>query len=382
VSSGVGTSEGAASIRGSAPPLSVRAKVSQVAVRALAPDSAWSAVCIWVVWSLSLLALATVTMWFRPHDLSPTVIQSGLVGEGFLWPLRLWDYEHYLTISQEWYPADRVTMHYAFFPLWPAILALGATTIGAAATGTLVSLAASLAVFVGVSIGNPLASVRRTAIALACFPSSHVLLLAYPDGLALASAVWAWILASRDRWAAAAALGAIAALARPNGFLIAIPLFFIARRASQSRRWFAVLAPPLTLAAVQGYFGWRSGDVLASGKAAKTWMHVDLSDLLLSPLATPGALWELVVAAVAVGLCIAAWRSRMDRGSAAFATAVIAMKLAGGVVEGTGRRMLFAFPLVWAAANATWFRRPWAFAALGVSLSAVHVLDMTSRVPW
>ena len=330
-----------------------------------------------------LLVTAAVSAWLRPYEPSPNVVASGLVGDGVLWPLRLWDYEHYLALSQYWYPEGVVTGHYAFFPLFPAILAAGGGTTGAAVVGTIVALAASAAVFVGVSIANPLASVRRTAIALACLPKSYVLLLAYPDGLALAGAVFAWILATRGRWTWAAVLGVVAATARPNGFLIAIPLFFLARRAhgDGAARWVAVAAPPLAFVAVLTYFWQRSGDPFAYTTAQETWVTGDRWDILKTPFASPALFWEATLATLAVVLCILAWRSRLSRAWPAYATAIVAMSFASGSVDGMGRRMLLAFPLVWVAASARWFGRAWAFAALGACLSVIFMLTMVTQIP-
>jgi hypothetical protein len=355
--------------------------VRDVAARAVAPDSAWAAVTVWALWACVMLGTATISMWVRPYDPSPNVIASGLLADGFLWPLRLWDYEHYLALSQHWYPDGVVTGHYAFFPLFPALLAAGGGTTGAAVIGTTVAVAASAAAFIGVSIANPLASVRRTAIALACLPKSYVLLLAYPDGLALAGAVWAWILATRGRWTSAALLGVVAATARPNGFLIAIPLFFLAMRARGNARWRAVAAPPLAFAGVMAYFWQRSGDPLAYTTAQETWVTGDRLDLLLTPFASRALLWEATLAILAVVLCVIAWRSRLSRAWAAYATAIVGMSLASGSVDGTGRRMLLAFPLVWVAASARWLGRAWAFAVLGICLAVIHMLTMVSHVP-
>jgi hypothetical protein len=352
----------------------------RVLARALAADSAWSAVTVWAVWAAVLLVAVVVSQWVRPHEPSPNVVRSGLLGEGFLWPLRLWDYSHYLTIAHIGYPEGAATVQYAFFPLWPAILALGEGTIGAAALGTIVAVAASAAAFVGVAVANPSGSVRRTAIALACVPSSYVLLLVYPDGLALAAAVWACILASRDRWAAATFLGLVAALARPNGFLVALALLFLARRATGKARWVAVAVPPLAFCCVMAYFWWRSGSMFAFTEA-QAWARGHPWEVLLSPFTSTAMLWDGILAGFAVVLCVLLWRSSLDRMWPIYATAVLAMSLGSGTVWGAPRHMLFAFPLIWAAADTSPRLRWWPLPVLGACLSIVHVFVMVSHVP-
>ena len=355
-------------------PLGNRSIVRRALARALAPGSAWSAVTVWIVWALVLTAVVAFVQVVRPYDPWPNVDRSG-----FLWPIRLWDYAHYASISQHWYPEGSATVEYAFFPLLPAILALGGKTIGAAALGTIVAIAASAAAFVGVATANPSGSVRRTAVALACMPTSYVLFLVYPEGLALAAAVWACILASRDRWAGAAALAVVASLARPNGFLIAVALLLLARHSTSRSRWVAVVAPPIAFVGVLAYFWWRSGSMFAFTEA-QGWARGHPWELPLSLFESPARMWEGIIVAFAIYLCIRLWRSSVDRAWPAFATAVLAMSLGSGTVWGASRHMMFAFPLVWAAAESERLRR-WPYAMLGASLSIVHMLVILPDVP-
>ena len=140
---------------------------------------------------------------------------------GPLWPLFTWDFGWYRAIAIFGYPNGHGGPFYAFFPLWPLILrASGSIPDWAAALG--VVIAASGLAFLGVAAASPSGQRRRAAFALACWPGSFMLLLAYPDALALAAAAWAAALMLRGRPLPAGALGAVAALARPTGFLIEI----------------------------------------------------------------------------------------------------------------------------------------------------------------
>src|SRR5207244_2933054 len=101
-----------------------------------------------------------------------------------------------------------------------ALLAAGAVWAAWLAAVLGVVVAASGVAFLGVAAASPSGQGRRAALALACWPGSFMLLLAYPDVLALAAAAWAAALVLRGRPFLAGALGAVAAVARPTGFLI------------------------------------------------------------------------------------------------------------------------------------------------------------------
>jgi hypothetical protein len=351
-----------------------RGVIRRALARALAPESAWSAVTIWTAWATVLTAAVVFVQVIRPYDPWPEVDRSG-----FLWPLRLWDYAHYTSISQHWYPEGSPNVEFAFFPLLAVILAVGSKTIGAAALGTIVAVAASAAAFVGVATANPSGAVRRTAVAMACMPTSYVLFLVYPDGLALAAAVWACILASRDRWAGAATLAVVASLARPNGFLVAVALLLLARGSTGRMRWAAVVAPPMAFGAVLTYFWWRSGSLFAFTEA-QAWARGRPWELPASAFVSPARMWEGILVVFALYLCVRLWRSSLDRAWPAFATALLAMSLGSGTVWGAPRHMMFAFPLIWAAAASDRLRR-WPYAVLGGCLSIIHVLVILPHVP-
>src|SRR3954452_8955993 len=182
---------------------------------------------VWVVWlagtaGLVALAVATGAIASGPHHGMP-----GVVREGPLWPLRSWDFAWYRQIAEHGYPAGRVAKEDAFFPLWPLLLA-ALRPLGSSLAAALLAVPASALAFLGVARLAP--DPRRAAVALACLPGSFALVLLYPDGLALAAAAGACVLATRGRAVPAGLLGAVAAAARPNGFLAAIPLFLLLRR--------------------------------------------------------------------------------------------------------------------------------------------------------
>jgi hypothetical protein len=371
-------------------------------------------VAIWCAWAIGIvvtLALGRVTGAIgAPH---------GRVGDA-LWPLWSWDYDLYRYVADHWYTADRVDPTYAFFPLWPAVL-WATRPLSDWVVPELVVLAATLAAFAGVTAASPGGERRRVALTLACWPGSFVLALAYPDALALACGAWACVHAARGRPAAAAALAVAAAVARPQAFLLAIPIAALSRP-----RWVAA-APVVAAAAVHGYFWARSGSPFAFARAQSNWHRGTASfghwwdriseEPLL--LVAAGALFVLLVVALTryrrgawlapyvllVPLVVLAARTsatavqvaqcafvlplaailwtmgRAYRVWAIFASAVLALSLLSGSVQSFGRQALFAFPLLWVPAEGPAWLRARPVAVLALAANVALCLTVTRWAP-
>jgi hypothetical protein len=356
---------------------------------------------VWAVWVLAVLGVVVggvaggaIT---DPHA-------SWVHYGGSLWPFFIWDYGWYHGIASTGYPHDLTGPQYAFFPLWPAVLrASGSVPDWIFALG--VATVASALAFLGVGAASPSRRRLQAAVALACWPGSFLLLLGYPDVIALAAAAWAAALAVRGRPWAAGLLAALAAVARPTGFLIAIPLLFVTR-SSMPGRVFAVLAPLAGAAAVTGYFWARSDDEFAfvhaqslpiwarngPGRLTKWPGHVwhaigdhrllvavgvvlgaavvvlvarrfglipaavlaylGVSGLLLLGAQTPQTRIQSAILALAVLMLVVLVRlGPLYWPWAAFVAAILGISVFSGSVTSFGRQALFAFPLYWAVAD-------------------------------
>lgn len=380
---------------------------------------------VWLVWLGALLATVAIGLAAGAYHW-----HLGWYEHQGLWPFFAWDYNWYELIARQGYPAQAGGRQYAFFPLWPLLLRWAGThwevIVGAGA-----AWAASAAAFFGVSAGLP--PVRlRSALALACWPGSFALGLVYPDALALAASAWAAALALRGKPLAAGALGAVAAFARPNGVLIALPLLWVGRRSA--RGWLGAALPVGAAAVVEAYFWARSDRATVFFDAQRLWGRggprnvphwIDQVGRLLSHhglvigvLVVAAAvalvlvwrrfgLWTTVIAgyACAVVFLLAATRSlegfvdsaraalilpllvvlwRLGdryRPWAAFSTVVVALLLLSGTIQSFGRQSLFAFPIFWAIADGPrWLRSP-PLAALGFAGNIVLVLLLTHFAP-
>lgn len=394
-------------------------------LRSLAGRPYLAVTAIWAVWAGAVVATVAIGMAAGAFNRAAAVPGTPL------FPFFSWDYGWYEGVAFHGYPAlaSRV---YAFFPLWPWLLRASGSVPDWQVAGALTVAASGLS-FLGVAAGDPARRPRQAALALACWPGSFALLLAYPDGLALAAAAWAAALFLRERPLAAAPLGAAAALLRPNGVLIALPLALLSRGRGADYK-LAAAAPVAAAAAVEVFFWQRSGDVGAFFHAQRLWGrrgpsgighwagHVwGLFEAHTAPVALAvvvgcavvvlawrrfGLLPTIVVAyACAVPVLLAATQSLQGFTDTArcalilpllavlwrlgpryhpwalYAAAVVAVLLGSGLMQSFGRQSLFAFPIFWAIADGPrWLRSP-PVLALGFGANLALALLLTHFAP-
>lgn len=265
----------------------------------------------------------------------------------------------------------------AFFPLYPIILrGAQAIGIGLGVAGPLLSnlaLLAALAFFHALGrevVGEQLA--RRATIYLAIFPLGYVFSMTYPESLVLLLVSAAAVAALRGRWGWAAALGAAATLARPEGLFVALPIAGIAwsrrRRSGPARQGLmlgAVLAPAGALAAYPLYLSTLLHDPLAWSRAEHAWGRrfspfgpLDAVAGLPQVLGrSPWALRDVAGFVLYVALLVVAWRVGIPHLWVAAAAAIVVLPVFSGSFESIGRFGLLAPPLFWGLAAASSTRR-------------------------
>lgn len=197
----------------------------------------------------------------------------------------------YLKIADQGY-GDFGT--YAFFPLFP----IAARLLGPLVGGTHIAalILANAACLAGLSLLYSVfdrlfdsAWARAGIMGLALFPTAFFLTAPYAEALLLLFGAVALLAGANRRWALASIFGALAALTRPFGFLIFLPLAALGRR-DLRKAWPTVAAP------IVAYLGWAlwvgidSGDLLHIFRVQSIWQR----ELQLPPLTVVAALGQLV----------------------------------------------------------------------------------------
>jgi len=195
--------------------------------------------------------------------------------------LSRWDGGAYLEIARDGYShTPDAGSNVTFSPLLPILMRGLAALTGRAdddrllAAGLVisnVSLVVGLVYLVGLGrLEVGIDAGRRAAVYVLVFPTTVFLSAVYPESLFLALATGTLFEARRSRWRRAGALASLAALARPFGMLLVLPL--AAEALVQRRRGTAIGATTLAVALsapVTAFLAWQlflyasTGDPLA-----------------------------------------------------------------------------------------------------------------------
>lgn len=221
-----------------------------------------------VVWVSGVGAYAAFGTTGRERAFDPLALTApgGDLLDALLAPAARWDSVWFATIADGGYDDQRA----AFFPLYPLLLKLAGGGMLAGMLLSCLAFVAALAVLhrlAALELGPEAA--RLTVFSLALFPGSLFFSAVYSESLFLLVSVAAIYAARTDRWAAAGALGALAAATRSAGLLLVVPLALLCWQRRGQPAWIALV--PLGLAAFCGFLALDGGDALAPFDAQETW---------------------------------------------------------------------------------------------------------------
>ncbi len=216
-------------------------------------------------------------------------LYNGLVrvpGEGLgllLAPLQRWDALWYLHIAEFGYRPDDLSA--SFFPLYPILDRVVAIFLGQnyLLAGLLITTLATFCAFVFLyRLTAELvdaSTADRAVIAWAVFPTAFFLFGAYAEAVLVACALASVYWARQKRWWLCGLAAAGATLARPIGFLIAVPLAIEGWRAGTSlRQRLLTLVPLCAIAAAMGvwmlYLQLQFQDALLWAHAEEYWGRI------------------------------------------------------------------------------------------------------------
>ena len=198
-----------------------------------------------------------------------------------------WDSGWYFDIARHGYDFNpERESNVAFFPLYPLLMRAIAWPFGGSdraiwVAGIVVSVmafAAALLVLHRVTerlLGSREVA-RRTVLLISVFPFSFFFTVVYTEALFLLLTLLAVAAAYDSRWWRAGAWGGLAALTRPNGILILVPLAGLALASpgdlhARVRRLLPLGLIPAALAAFGAFLYHLSGDPLAWLHAQNAW---------------------------------------------------------------------------------------------------------------
>ncbi len=301
-------------------------------------------------------------------------VATALAVKPSVWTLDRWDGRWYRMVARGGYllvPGRQSDP--AFFPLYPIMLRiLHAAGIGWGAAGPLLS---NLALLLGLGLfyvltreifSEPLA--RRATTYLAIFPLGYVFSMAYPESVVLVFLVAAPLAALRRHWWLAAFCAGAAALARPEGLFLAVPLADIAWRQRQTlaptRRGAvlaAVLAPVTAIASYSLYLATVVHDPLAWSHAERAWgrqfrvsgAYEAFAHLPAKVGHDPWLARDALFFFIYLVLLYAAWRVGTPLAWLVATAAIVIVPIFTGAFDSIGRFGLLAPPLFWGLAGLT-----------------------------
>jgi hypothetical protein len=301
-------------------------------------------------------------------------IATALALKPTVWTLDSWDGSWYRMVARGGYllvPGRHSDP--AFFPLYPIMLrALHAAGIGWGVAGPLLSnlaLLAGLALFYALSremFSDPLS--RRATTYLAIFPLGYVFSMTYPESVVLVLLLAAPLAALRRHWWLAAFCAGAAALGRPEGLFLALPLADIAWRqrrslspAGRGAALTAVLAPAAAIASYSTYLATVLHDPFAWSEAERAWgrqfrisgAYEAFAHLAVTIGHNAWLVRDVVLFFLYLALLYAARRVGTPPAWLAAAAGIVIVPVFTGSFNSIGRFGLLAPPLFWGLAGLT-----------------------------
>lgn len=206
---------------------------------------------------------------YRPPEL------TGLTGE-IAGPWLRADALWYLKVATQGYAKDDGTL--AFFPAFPALTwvvnqAIGNEAIAGLVAANLAGWAGLILLFAFVQLLVDSKAAKATVLGVALFPTAFFFVAPYGEPMLLAAGSAGLLFALKGKNGACFAAGVIAALSRPFGAAIALPMAAIVSQGKGWRRWIGPMGPLVGLGA-WALYAWRlTGDPMALIDIQGNWQR-------------------------------------------------------------------------------------------------------------
>jgi Gpi18-like mannosyltransferase len=288
-----------------------------------------------------------------------------------------WDAQHYLDIATLGYHGKDI----AFFPLYPFLIHVVGKLLGdPLVAGLLISNAAFfvalgyLYALTKLEFGDD-STAFHAVFYIAIFPTAIFFSAVYTESLFLALTVASVYYARRGNFITSGVVGGLAALTRPEGVLVALPLLYEIWRAWRDGQRTALVRGaiglgliPAGLLVYMGYLYALVGDPLAFQKVQANWnRHLSppwvsigntIHQMTLHPLASPAdvnLLMELIFTGLFLVLMVIAFRTLRPSYAWYFAASLL-VPMSTASLMSMPRFVLVVFPAFMLLA--LWGRRP------------------------
>ncbi len=342
---------------------------------------------IWVATRLGVLLIAFIAV--ATIGVPPEARGTPITGNPFLNLPYRWDTGWYLAVAVDGYRWDPIAgstqqQSIAFFPAYPLLMRAGGAVLGArAASGTrtratlertrtrtllagwLLALGASYAALHALFTWASAVTDRRTALQavalLSAYPFAIYFSAAYTEALFLLCTLGAFNSLRTGRTVTAAAWGLVDGLVRPNGFLVTLPLMFLAARSPTPRwrLWVAAAMPAVGMLIYSAYiwsltgrpFAWMEAHA-AWGRTAPTWdasvtrplEQMSSEGMIGYAMAAPYQLLNGAALLFSLSLLPIVWR-RLGAPSALLVIVMVGPPLVAGGLMSMGRMTSTLFPV-------------------------------------
>ncbi len=261
---------------------------------------------------LILRVIASAAAWYSNAAIAPDSVvgvpgyEAPVLGGAARAFFGVWvraDALWYLKISTQGYGPEVGT--FAFFPLFPLLVAMvrplfgGGELYAAIFVANLFAIAGLILFFLLTRELLDEASAKAATFGLALFPTSFFLVAPYAEPLLVAMGSASLLLALRGRPALAALAGGMAALTRPFGALLFLPLawIFLGRswRSGQRPNFVRLLPAAAPLVALGGWLvftAFQTGDPWLALQVQSLWQR-EPSIFLVTLIEAATAWWEL-----------------------------------------------------------------------------------------
>jgi hypothetical protein len=366
--------------------------------RAFELTLAWRLAGWWLLARAITFTSAALLQWIREP--------RGYFGPEFRTPLTVltsWDGRWYTQVARNGYllvPGHQSDP--AFFPFYPALLRIGGHLgLSYSSAGILISnvvlLGGLLAFYRLGCTFLPDQDAYRAAVFGAIAPMGFTFSMVYPESIVFTAMALTGLCALRRRWLWAAGFAAVAALARPQGALLVLPLAAAAWHAwreldtrERGRAAGAVAAPLAGLAAYPLYLWTILGDPHAWSRAQEAWgRSFELTGFVRAFEQLPARngtdhwlLRDAIFCLVYVLLLAVAYRAGTPRGWIAAGALMVLLPLESGSFISVARFGLLALPIWWGAAVVARRRAvDWTLRIISLGLLVTFVLTLPLIFP-